>query len=82
MDELNLDQAHQDINKEEFQRERERLQAFVAATYPDSVTPTCLGSPLVDRDRLNAHPEFRATYLSYLYITVDRSTFDSFTMIT
>ncbi|GFS61622.1 uncharacterized protein TNCV_4312821 [Trichonephila clavipes] len=34
MNELNLDQAPQDINKEEFHRERERLQAFVAATDP------------------------------------------------
>ncbi|GFT91552.1 hypothetical protein TNCV_3903451 [Trichonephila clavipes] len=32
MDELNLDQAPQDINKEEFQLECVRLQAFVAAT--------------------------------------------------
>ncbi|GFW84223.1 hypothetical protein TNCV_4878861 [Trichonephila clavipes] len=32
MNELNLDQAPQDINKEEFQLERVRLQAFVAAT--------------------------------------------------
>ncbi|GFX12406.1 uncharacterized protein TNCV_1035931 [Trichonephila clavipes] len=31
---LNLDQAPQDINKEEFQLERVRLQAFVAATDP------------------------------------------------
>ncbi|GFW87244.1 hypothetical protein TNCV_5125961 [Trichonephila clavipes] len=34
MDELNLDQAPQDINKEEFQLERVGLQAFVAATEP------------------------------------------------
>ncbi|GFY20472.1 uncharacterized protein TNCV_211041 [Trichonephila clavipes] len=34
MDELNLDQAPQYINKEEFQLEREHLQAFVAATEP------------------------------------------------
>ncbi|GFY19625.1 hypothetical protein TNCV_4647971 [Trichonephila clavipes] len=34
MDELNLDQAPQDLNKEEFQLERVRLQAFVAATDP------------------------------------------------
>ncbi|GFS61018.1 hypothetical protein TNCV_4955511 [Trichonephila clavipes] len=34
MDELNLDQTPQDINKEEFQLERVRLQAFVAATDP------------------------------------------------
>ncbi|GFX61315.1 uncharacterized protein TNCV_1171541 [Trichonephila clavipes] len=34
LDELNLDQAPQDINKEEFQLERVRLQAFVAATDP------------------------------------------------
>ncbi|GFW56400.1 hypothetical protein TNCV_2089071 [Trichonephila clavipes] len=34
MDELNLDQALQDINKEEFQVERVRLQAFVAAIEP------------------------------------------------
>ncbi|GFT70589.1 RNase H domain-containing protein [Trichonephila clavipes] len=34
MDGLNLDQAPQDINKEEFQLERVHLQAFVAATYP------------------------------------------------
>ncbi|GFY14160.1 uncharacterized protein TNCV_3613491 [Trichonephila clavipes] len=34
MDELNLDQAPQDINKEEFQFERVRLQAFVATTDP------------------------------------------------
>ncbi|GFV66465.1 uncharacterized protein TNCV_379921 [Trichonephila clavipes] len=33
IDELNLEQAHQDINNEEFQLERVRLQAFVAATY-------------------------------------------------
>ncbi|GFX67852.1 uncharacterized protein TNCV_1565531 [Trichonephila clavipes] len=32
MDELNLDQAPQDINKEEFQFERIRLQTFLAAT--------------------------------------------------
>ncbi|GFW80510.1 hypothetical protein TNCV_2416121 [Trichonephila clavipes] len=32
MDVLNLDQAPQDINKEEFQVERVRLQAFVAAS--------------------------------------------------
>ncbi|GFU67150.1 uncharacterized protein TNCV_3675641 [Trichonephila clavipes] len=31
MNELNLDQAPQDINKEEFQLERVRLQALVAA---------------------------------------------------
>ncbi|GFS86444.1 uncharacterized protein TNCV_513221 [Trichonephila clavipes] len=35
MDELNLDQAPQDINKEEFQLERVRLQTFVAAIDPD-----------------------------------------------
>ncbi|GFU04462.1 uncharacterized protein TNCV_1080251 [Trichonephila clavipes] len=34
MDELNLDQAPQDINKEKFQLERACLQAFVAATDP------------------------------------------------
>ncbi|GFV35174.1 uncharacterized protein TNCV_2988101 [Trichonephila clavipes] len=34
MDELNLDQAPEDINKEEFQLERERLQAFVVTTEP------------------------------------------------
>ncbi|GFX41402.1 hypothetical protein TNCV_1654851 [Trichonephila clavipes] len=34
LDELNLDQAPQDINKEEFQLERVRLQAFLAATDP------------------------------------------------
>ncbi|GFT03348.1 uncharacterized protein TNCV_2985201 [Trichonephila clavipes] len=34
MDELNLDQAPQDINKES-QLERVHLQAFVAATDPD-----------------------------------------------
>ncbi|GFS97704.1 hypothetical protein TNCV_2558641 [Trichonephila clavipes] len=34
MDEFNLDQATQDINKEEFQLERVSLQAFVAATDP------------------------------------------------
>ncbi|GFX84249.1 uncharacterized protein TNCV_3975961 [Trichonephila clavipes] len=34
MDELNLDQAPQDINKKEFQLQRVRLQAFVAATDP------------------------------------------------
>ncbi|GFX52229.1 uncharacterized protein TNCV_4800861 [Trichonephila clavipes] len=34
MDELNLDQDPQDINKEEFQLESVRLQAFVAATDP------------------------------------------------
>ncbi|GFU41839.1 uncharacterized protein TNCV_3873101 [Trichonephila clavipes] len=34
MDELNLDQASQDINKEEFQLERVRLQAFIAAADP------------------------------------------------
>ncbi|GFW16793.1 uncharacterized protein TNCV_1551451 [Trichonephila clavipes] len=34
MDELNLDQAPQDINKEEFHLERVCLQAFVAATDP------------------------------------------------
>ncbi|GFY19790.1 uncharacterized protein TNCV_4649601 [Trichonephila clavipes] len=34
MDELNLDQAPQDVIKEEFQLERVRLQAFVAATDP------------------------------------------------
>ncbi|GFS64266.1 uncharacterized protein TNCV_3945871 [Trichonephila clavipes] len=32
MDELNLDQTPQNINKEEFQLERVRLQAFAAAT--------------------------------------------------
>ncbi|GFX27010.1 hypothetical protein TNCV_803101 [Trichonephila clavipes] len=35
MDELNLDQAPQEINKEEFQLECVRLQVFVAATDPD-----------------------------------------------
>ncbi|GFX19384.1 uncharacterized protein TNCV_3015231 [Trichonephila clavipes] len=35
MDELNLDQALQDINKEEFQVERVRLQAFIAAREPE-----------------------------------------------
>ncbi|GFV67649.1 uncharacterized protein TNCV_4623291 [Trichonephila clavipes] len=34
MDELNLDQPPQDINKEKFQLECVRLQAFVAATDP------------------------------------------------
>ncbi|GFW35706.1 hypothetical protein TNCV_4435551 [Trichonephila clavipes] len=34
MDELSSDQAPQDINKEEFQLESVRLQAFVAATDP------------------------------------------------
>ncbi|GFX67908.1 hypothetical protein TNCV_1974101 [Trichonephila clavipes] len=34
MDELNLDQAPQDINKEEFLLERVRLQVLVAATDP------------------------------------------------
>ncbi|GFW61387.1 hypothetical protein TNCV_4137041 [Trichonephila clavipes] len=34
MDELNLDQAAQDINKKEFQLECVRLEAFVAATDP------------------------------------------------
>ncbi|GFX68463.1 uncharacterized protein TNCV_2004771 [Trichonephila clavipes] len=34
MDELNLDQAPQDINKEEFQLECVCLQAFIAATDP------------------------------------------------
>ncbi|GFW95372.1 uncharacterized protein TNCV_2970941 [Trichonephila clavipes] len=34
MDELNLSQAPQDINKEEFQLEHVRLQAFVGATEP------------------------------------------------
>ncbi|GFU10156.1 SCAN domain-containing protein 3 [Trichonephila clavipes] len=34
MDELNLDQVPQDINKEEFQLERVCLQAFVAAAHP------------------------------------------------
>ncbi|GFU87481.1 uncharacterized protein TNCV_2446151 [Trichonephila clavipes] len=38
MDELHLDQASQDINKEEFQHERVRLQAFVGATYPGCKT--------------------------------------------
>ncbi|GFV25369.1 uncharacterized protein TNCV_1146401 [Trichonephila clavipes] len=36
MDELNLDQAPQDITKEEFQLECVRLQAFAAATDPGS----------------------------------------------
>ncbi|GFX10832.1 uncharacterized protein TNCV_4740521 [Trichonephila clavipes] len=31
---LNLDQVPQDINKEEFQLERVRLQTFIAATHP------------------------------------------------
>ncbi|GFX35333.1 uncharacterized protein TNCV_101401 [Trichonephila clavipes] len=34
MDKLNSDQAPQYINKEEFQFERVRLQAFIAATDP------------------------------------------------
>ncbi|GFX57076.1 uncharacterized protein TNCV_2963561 [Trichonephila clavipes] len=34
MDDLNLDQAPQDINKEELQLEHVRLQAFVATTDP------------------------------------------------
>ncbi|GFV48176.1 uncharacterized protein TNCV_3554551 [Trichonephila clavipes] len=34
MDELNLDQAPRDINKEEFQLDSVRLQAFVAAIDP------------------------------------------------
>ncbi|GFT32627.1 hypothetical protein TNCV_3145741 [Trichonephila clavipes] len=34
MDELSLDQAPQDIHKDEFLLERVRLQAFVAATDP------------------------------------------------
>ncbi|GFU12076.1 hypothetical protein TNCV_1669491 [Trichonephila clavipes] len=38
MDKLNLDQAPQDINKEEFQLERVRLQAFAAATDPGCKT--------------------------------------------
>ncbi|XP_028166501.1 uncharacterized protein LOC114357193 [Ostrinia furnacalis] len=32
---LNLDQAPRDINTDEFQHERARLRAFVAATNPD-----------------------------------------------
>lgn len=35
VDELNLDQASRDINKEEFQLERARLRAFITATDPD-----------------------------------------------
>ncbi|GFV99149.1 hypothetical protein TNCV_1511221 [Trichonephila clavipes] len=31
---MNIDQAPQDINKDEFQLERVRVQAFVAATDP------------------------------------------------
>ncbi|GFV81751.1 hypothetical protein TNCV_1704061 [Trichonephila clavipes] len=34
MDELNLDQAPQDVNKEELQLDRVCLQAFVAVTDP------------------------------------------------
>ena len=34
-EELNLDQAPRDINTEEFQHERARLRAFIAATDPD-----------------------------------------------
>ncbi|GFX56281.1 uncharacterized protein TNCV_2242151 [Trichonephila clavipes] len=34
MDKLNLDQAPQDINKEEFQLDCVRLQAFLAVTDP------------------------------------------------
>ncbi|GFS95369.1 hypothetical protein TNCV_409561 [Trichonephila clavipes] len=37
MDELILDQAPQDINKEVFQLERKCLQAFVAATEPGCI---------------------------------------------
>ncbi|GFU84334.1 hypothetical protein TNCV_1252271 [Trichonephila clavipes] len=36
MDKLNFDQAPQDNNKEEFQVQFVRLQAFVAATEPGS----------------------------------------------
>ncbi|GFX24600.1 uncharacterized protein TNCV_3343801 [Trichonephila clavipes] len=43
-DDINLDQPPQDINKEEFQLVRVRVQAFVAATYPgckkNSLGPT------------------------------------------
>ncbi|GFS70949.1 uncharacterized protein TNCV_2720061 [Trichonephila clavipes] len=46
MDELNLDQAPQDINKEEFQLERVRLQAFVAATDPGCKTELIRSSSL------------------------------------
>ncbi|GFT12062.1 uncharacterized protein TNCV_726491 [Trichonephila clavipes] len=47
MDELNLDQAPQDINNEEFQLERVRLQTFEAATDPgcekELIRSGCLG---------------------------------------
>ncbi|GFU98906.1 uncharacterized protein TNCV_3381521 [Trichonephila clavipes] len=46
MDELNLDQAPQDINKDEFQLELVRLQAFVAATDPDCKKKNSLGPAL------------------------------------
>ncbi|GFX90253.1 hypothetical protein TNCV_3848281 [Trichonephila clavipes] len=42
MDELNLDQAPQDINKE-LQLERVRLQAFIAATDPGLADETTSG---------------------------------------
>ncbi|GFV98260.1 hypothetical protein TNCV_704671 [Trichonephila clavipes] len=34
MNELSLEKAPEDINKEEFQLDRVRLQVFAAATYP------------------------------------------------
>ncbi|GFX63294.1 hypothetical protein TNCV_3896181 [Trichonephila clavipes] len=48
MDELNLDQAPQDINKEEFQLERVRLQAFVAAI-DQAVKKNSLGAALQEQ---------------------------------
>ncbi|GFU24105.1 uncharacterized protein TNCV_2007001 [Trichonephila clavipes] len=46
MDELNLDQAPRNINKEEFQLERVRLQALVATTDPGCKKKNSLGPAL------------------------------------
>ncbi|GFV51497.1 hypothetical protein TNCV_2908001 [Trichonephila clavipes] len=53
MDELNLDQAPQDINKAEFQLECLRLQVFVATTYP-GCKKELIKSGSLDGDRFNS----------------------------
>ncbi|GFW12163.1 uncharacterized protein TNCV_4936071 [Trichonephila clavipes] len=53
MEELNLDKAPQDINKEEFELERVRLQAFVAATDP-GYKKELIRSGSLDGDRFNS----------------------------
>ncbi|GFV83657.1 retrovirus-related Pol polyprotein from transposon 17.6 [Trichonephila clavipes] len=61
MDEFNLDQASQDINKEEFQLERACLQAFVAATDPGCKKELIRSGSLVEDSSQKAQEALIAT---------------------